>query len=78
MSIIIEYQLVEPIIRLKNVPNFKRILNTLPEGAEALIQGQLPGFVGISLAPCKGKSLKKHLIKMKILCDMLEGGAVGI
>ena len=30
MSIIIEYQLVEPIIRLKNVPNFKRILNTLP------------------------------------------------
>ena len=40
MSIIIEYQLVEPIIRLKNVPNFKRILNTLPERAEALSPGQ--------------------------------------
>ena len=36
MSIIIEYQLVEPIIRLKNVPNFKRILNTLPVRAKAL------------------------------------------
>ena len=36
MSIIIEYQLVEPIIRLKNVPNFKRILNTLPVRAKTL------------------------------------------
>ena len=31
-----KYQLVEPIIRLKNVPNFKRILNTLPVRAKAL------------------------------------------
>ena len=38
MSIIIEYQLVEPIIRLKNAPNFKRILNTLPVRAKALLQ----------------------------------------
>ena len=34
-----------------------------PEGAEALSPGHRPGFVGVSLAPCKGKSLKKHLIK---------------
>ena len=34
-----------------------------PEGAEALSPGQRPGFVGVSLAPCKGKSFKKHLIK---------------
>ena len=27
-----KYQLVKPIIRLKNVPNFKRILNTLSLG----------------------------------------------
>ena len=31
-----KYQLVKPIIRLKNVPNFKRILNTLPVRAKAL------------------------------------------
>ena len=34
-----------------------------PEGAEALSPGQRPGFVGVSLTPCKGKSFKKHLIK---------------
>ena len=45
MSIIIEYQLVEPIIRLKNVPNFKRILNTLPVRAKALlIAGNFKAF----------------------------------
>jgi len=32
----LKYQLVKPIIRLKNVPNFKRILNTLPVRAKAL------------------------------------------
>ena len=34
-----------------------------PEGAEAPSPGQRPGFVGVILAPCKGKSFKKHLIK---------------
>ena len=34
-----------------------------PERAEALSPGQRPGFVDVSLAPCKGKSFKKHLIK---------------
>ena len=54
MSIIIEYQLVEPIIRLKNVPNFKRILNTLPVRAKALlIAGIFKAFALIGrLADC--------------------------
>ena len=43
--------------------NVKLTQAARPEGAEALSPGQRPGFVGVSLAPCKGKSLKKHLIK---------------
>ena len=39
------------------------VIRSTPEGAETLSPGQRPGFVGVSLAPCKGKSFKKHLIK---------------
>ena len=34
----------------------KKPIAVRPEGAEALSPGQRPGFGGVSLAPCKGKS----------------------
>ena len=36
----------------------KKTIAARPEGAEAPSPGQRPGFVGVSLAPCKGKSFK--------------------
>ena len=56
-----------------------------PERAEALSPGQRPGFVGVSLAPCKGKSFKTHTEIYKAFaltgriadCYYTQGAALG-
>jgi len=76
----LKYQLVKPIIRLKNVPNFKRILNTLPVRAKALkLQSIYKAFALTGrIADCQntqGAALGYELLPLQGV--LLAGAALG-